>query len=210
MADPARDFEPDAGLRIALLAAGESKRLGQPKQLVPIHGKALIQHAVDQAAPLAGQVWVVLGPNGEPFWQALQQHSQLRRIAVTSASARLSTSLRAAAAEALHDAQCERLLVMLVDQYRVDTRWLSALVGMSRQHPDKIVASHYSGVRGVPVLFPRCAFERLQSMEGDQGARTLLRSAASDELVEFQSKVSPGDLDTAKDLQQLAAFAATP
>lgn len=199
MPDPSRD----PGLRIALLAAGESRRLGQPKQLIKVHGVPLIQRAVDQAAPWLDRVWVVLGANGDACWQALRDHASLRRIDVSVAQPSLSASLRAAVNAAMQDPEAERLVVMLVDQFRVDTAWLGNLIGASNTHPNQIVASCYDGVRGVPALFPREAFDTLLGLHGDQGARQWLRQAAEGTLVEVVSDRSPGDLDSP---EQLAAM----
>ena len=165
----------DPHLRIALLAAGVSSRLGQAKQLVPIDGVPLIQHAVDQAAPLVETVWVALGMHGDRFWQALREHQRVRRIQVMDSPPKLSASLRAVATAALADPGAQRLVVMLVDQFRVDTNWLRHMLQLARAHPEKVVASCYEGVRGVPALFPRVALEVLTSLKGDHGARAWLR-----------------------------------
>lgn len=199
MSNPVRD----PGLRIALLAAGASTRLGQPKQLIRLDGVPLIQHAVDQAAPWVDKVWVVLGPDGAPFWQALRDHDLLRRLEVSAAEPSLSASLRAAVTAAQQDPGANRLMVMLVDQYLVDTAWLGELIRASDAHPDRSIASRYDGVRGVPSLFPRSAFESLQGLSGDRGAGAWLRQATEGTVVDVVSDRSPGDLDTP---EQLAAM----
>jgi molybdenum cofactor cytidylyltransferase len=62
MAQPATDIPPTGPIRALLLAAGESRRMGSPKQLLPWHGKPLIAYQVDQLrAAGADDVVVVVG-----------------------------------------------------------------------------------------------------------------------------------------------------
>ena len=193
---------PSAGLRIGILAAGTSTRLGRPKQLVPIRGVPLLQHTIDQTAELVDKVWVVLGANGDHCWAALREHSRLERIDVSTAEPRLSASISTIAGHAEGDPEALHLLLILADQYRVDPHWLNQLVHLSSEHPEAIIASRYDGVRGVPAMFPRRCFSSLQQLHGDQGARQLLRDPA-EHVVEYFSPHGPGDIDTELDLQSL-------
>ena len=50
---------------VVILAAGQSSRLGSPKQLLQFNGKSLLQHSVDEALQTNLPVIVVIGANGE-------------------------------------------------------------------------------------------------------------------------------------------------
>ncbi len=179
---------------IAILAAGDSTRLGQPKQLVQWRGRSLLQRAVDTACDVAPRVLVTLGAHGDALWTTLHLPPTLQRIDVTDHRDGLSASLRAVAKCVDPDTTVERLLVMLVDQYAVDAVWLRHLLALADTHPQRIIASHYDGVRGVPAVFPRSAFTALAALQGDAGARALLRDERDP--IDHIAPHPPGDVDT--------------
>ncbi len=179
---------------IAILAAGASTRLGQPKQLVQWRGISLLQHAVDTACAVSPRALLMLGADADALWRTLQAPPELKRVDVPDHRDGLSASLRAAVTCAECDAAVDRLLVMLVDQYTVDAEWLRALLALADTHPQRIVASRYDGFRGVPAVFPRSAFAALAALRGDQGARALLRD--EDNPIDCIAPHAPGDVDT--------------
>jgi CTP:molybdopterin cytidylyltransferase MocA len=68
----------------------------------------------------------------------------------------------------------DALMLVLVDQLRLSNEHLDALRAASDEGRI-IAASAYQGVLGVPAIFPRRFFPALQALEGDSGARQLLR-----------------------------------
>ena len=179
---------------IAILAAGSSSRLGQPKQRLQWRGASLLQHAVDTASSVTPHVLLTLGADADALWGTLRRPPGLQRIDVADHAQGLSASLRAAVAHAECDPAVGQLLVMLVDQYAVDSAWLRALLAIADTHPQRMVASRYDGVRGVPAVFPRSAFAALAASRGDQGARTLLRHEPDP--IDHIPPHPPGDVDT--------------
>ncbi len=179
---------------IAILAAGSSSRLGQPKQRLQWRGASLLQHAVDTASSVTPHVLLTLGADADALWGTLRRPPGLQRIDVADHAEGLSASLRAAVAHAECDPAAEQLLVMLVDQYAVDSAWLRALLALAHAHPQRMVASRYDGVRGVPAVFPRSAFAALAASRGDQGARALLRHESDP--IDHIAPHPPGDVDT--------------
>lgn len=179
---------------IAILAAGDSTRLGQPKQLVQWRGTSLLQHAVDTATEAAPRVLLTLGTDADTLWRTLRAPSSLERVDVPDHREGMSASLRAAVACVSADPAVERLLVMLVDQYAVDDAWLRSLLALADAHPQRMVASRYDGLRGVPAVFPRSVFAALAALRGDQGARALLRDEPDP--IDVIAPQAPGDVDT--------------
>ncbi len=179
---------------VAILAAGGSSRLGQPKQLVQWRGRSLLQHAVDTATGIAPRVLLTLGADADALWRTLRAPPSLERIDVPDHRDGMSASLRAAVARVGADPAVQRLLVMLVDQYAVDEAWLRSLLALADAHPQRMVASHYDGLRGVPAVFPRNVFPALAALRGDQGARALLRD--ENHPIDFTAPQAPGDVDT--------------
>ncbi len=189
---PTGDFE--VSTVIAILAAGDSNRLGQPKQLVQWRGRSLLQHAVDTACAVAPCVLLTLGADADALWRTLRAPASLERIDVPDHRDGMSASLRAAVAHVDADPTAQRLLVMLVDQYAVDDAWLHGLLVLADAHPQRMVASRYAGLRGVPAVFPRHTFTALAALRGDQGARVVLRDEPDP--IDFIAPHAPGDVDT--------------
>lgn len=186
---------------IAILAAGCSSRLGRPKALVSWRGRTLLQRALDTACAASPRAIVALGADGDALWRSLSlptRGADIARIDVTDAGDGLSASLRAVVAHVDADPAIERLLVMLADQYAVDAAWLHALLALAEDHPQRMIASRYDGVRGVPAVFPRAAFAALAALRGDRGARTLLRD--EHDPIDHPAPHPPGDVDTPADL----------
>jgi CTP:molybdopterin cytidylyltransferase MocA len=159
----------------AILAAGASRRLGRPKQLVSLAGQQLVRHMAEVALRSGCRpVAVVLGAH------AVEVGAAVARLPVVCLSnpewaEGMGSSVRAAAGWA-SGAALDALMLVLVDQLRLSSRHLEALRAASGQGR-RIAASAYQGVLGAPAIFPRRFFPALQALEGDCGARQLLRGS---------------------------------
>jgi CTP:molybdopterin cytidylyltransferase MocA len=85
----------------------------------------------------------------------------------------IGSSIRAGVASL--PADCAGVLMLLADQAAVTTEDLERLVSAWAEEPSRIVAASYGGRTGVPALFPRRCFPALGMLQGDTGARALLR-----------------------------------
>jgi len=186
-----------------LLAAGGSTRLGQPKQLVRRRLKPLLLHALDAArdVPIADEdIVVVLGAAALRLRALLRRHSPAVRVAPNPRWATgLASSLRAGLAAAPRGAGAA--LVQLVDQPNVDAAALRRLLAAWRRRPSAPAAAHYSGRAGVPAILPRRDWRQARALDGDAGARALLRNADAITLVAMPEAVF--DVDTPADLARL-------
>ncbi len=186
---------------LAVMAAGESRRLGTPKQLLPYQGRPLLEvmTSVACAAPVA-RVAVVLGARAPEIATCL---SVLKvDVLVNDAwQVGMATSVRYATTWALAQ-DASALLLMTGDQPHLDTAHLRALVAAHRLSGWP-VASVYEGVRGVPALFPRALFPKLLELRGDKGAAVLLRGSAA--VAEVPWPAGAFDVDEKSDLARLAA-----
>jgi molybdenum cofactor cytidylyltransferase len=191
-------FRLSSKLACVLLAAGESRRLGAPKQLVRRRGTPLIIHAIETAAVVMPVV-VVLGAH------ALRLRALLRRrrpdvTIVENAhwSEGLASSLRAGLRAVSADTRA--VLVLLVDQPAVDRAALRRLIAAWRRRPSVPAAARYGERAGVPAILPRATWRALAELHGDVGARAVLRAAPRVTLVEMPEAAL--DIDTPQDLER--------
>ena len=188
------------GLAGVILAAGESARLGQAKQLLEFNGRPLVRHAVAQALPVCrAGVFVVTGAHGDAVAAAVRDQSA-ECVHNADWQDGMAGSLRVAMT-ALDGTDCEAALLMVCDQPRVTTTDLAALAGLWQNAPFRATAAEYSGLPGVPAILPRSWFTRLSELEGDQGARRLLRESPDTQLLDMPHAAI--DIDTLDDLTQL-------
>jgi molybdenum cofactor cytidylyltransferase len=192
-------------LTIAILAAGQSRRLQQPKQLLRYQGQTLLRRALRLAHAHAETVVVSLSDT-ELLDPADSDQTKAQVVLVADASIGMSASLRAVAAVA-EQSSAQALMVLLVDQFRVDSTWIEGMLNLFATRPDQAIASSYRAEAGaeltigVPAIFPRHWFARLQQAHGDQGARHWLRSRS--DVQHYHASTSPGDVDTLLDVKQM-------
>jgi molybdenum cofactor cytidylyltransferase len=157
---------------VIIAAAGASRRLRRPKQLLPFHGTTLLRHAAETALEAApGPVVVVLGAVVQRCREALAGLDV--RIVINAAWPEgMGPSIASGMAALIHD-DLENVIVMLCDQPAVTAETLTDLAGYQRTTRAEIVASAYAGILGAPALFNSSCFPRLLTLQGPRGARGL-------------------------------------
>ena len=179
-----------------ILAAGASRRLGEPKQLVRVHGETLLERTVRVAAEAGcSPILVVLGASSE----AILAHTSLTPAEVLlnpEWDEGMASSIRAGI-RALPP-KTQAALLLTCDQPTVTAVHLQRLASSAATEP---VASRYAGRHGVPAYFPANTFAELLRLSGDAGARLLLSTARAIDL--------PGgeiDVDTPESLRSARAI----
>jgi molybdenum cofactor cytidylyltransferase len=149
-----------AQLDSIVLCAGGSRRLGTPKQALTLHGETLLCRAV-RLAGLAGAVrtHVISGAHARDDAAALAETGATVHVNQHWQSG-MASSL-AHGAQAVLAGAADAALIMLVDQYRLDSPDLARLVAAWRPQPTRPVAARYAGVSGVPAILPRAVLETL-------------------------------------------------
>jgi len=187
----------DDGLAVLILAAGASRRLGQPKALVRLSGQSLVLRAACLAAALHPTwVGVVVGSRAGALVAPLKGLG-VHRVQAHQWRLGLSASLRAGVRAA--PLRAKRLLILSVDQWGLTYQDLRSLVRPHGRHP---VAARYQDTIGIPACFPHRVWPALLSRRQDRGAKDLLSSAHSVALPRAST-----DLDTPAALQVLRAKA---
>jgi molybdenum cofactor cytidylyltransferase len=202
--DKATKKEEVANIGIIVLAAGFSKRLGQPKQLLLYKGQTLLQQAAQTAlASGAGPVLVVLGARAEELKNEIKE-STINMVVNKEWPEGMASSIRCGV-EALValDPAVAGLILMVCDQPFVTASLLCELVAAHRQTGKPIVACSYAGTYGPPVFFHRTLFPELLQLKGDVGARGVIKQYANAvETIPFPEGTI--DIDTEKDYERLS------
>ena len=160
---------------IAILAAGAGRRFGGCKPLAELAGKPLLQHAIDHCRALDGIVGisVILGSDAAAITAG---------VACNGIAVRINADWREGMASSIRTAvsgvaeSCTHLLLLAADQPRVTPRDLRALLDAAAAAPDAAIAAAYADTLGIPAVFPRQWFARLDALRGDRGAGSLLRA----------------------------------
>jgi len=168
-----------------ILAAGESVRLGQPKQLLSFRGKPLLRATIDSAHEAGCTPIAVVIPEVEPTAPAsvALRHGIERALAGSEAilvenpewRRGVGTSIRVGV-KAISASDVETLILLVCDQPSVDNATIALLRARREQTGKAIVASAYAQTLGVPALFDRSFFDALMELPDDQGAKSLILS----------------------------------
>lgn len=192
-----------------VLAAGASSRLGRPKQLLSFRGRPLLEHTLAFVAELGlDEVVVVLGGSAEAILERIVLHGA-RPVINPDYAAGQSTSLKAGLAAV--EERADAVIFLLGDQPLLPPEVVPALIERYQAGDAAIVVPSYGGTRGNPVLFDRLVFPLLHGLEGDQGARPILRARA--DLVReapVDAAAPPADIDTWEDYRAILAAADEP
>lgn len=186
-----------------LLAAGRSMRMGQPKLLLPWQGVPLVRFVAQRALLSSIDELIVVTGHRAAHTSAALADLRVRIVHNDDFLDGQSTSLRAGVA-ALDDA-VEAAIVLLADQPLLQPATIDALIAHYRQHQPPVIVPRYGGQRGNPVLFDRSLFAALQTISGDQGARSVIQNQRDG--VQWLDTADQGvllDIDTPEMYQRLS------
>ncbi|MDO8787970.1 MAG: molybdopterin-binding/glycosyltransferase family 2 protein [Sulfuritalea sp.] len=207
--EKASETEPvraPVGRRVAalILAAGSSRRMGNGNKLLQEAGGVPLVRRVANAA-LASRCTSVLVVTG---FAAEEVQTCLAGLEVNFAhnpeyETGMASSLRSGLAAL--PADVDAAVVLLADMPWIDGGHVDRLLAAFDPEQPKIVAPVKDGRRGNPILWPRCFFAEMKAVEGDVGARDVLRRHAEQiECVAFDDDAIFADVDTPEALTGLA------
>ncbi len=184
-----------------ILAAGFSRRLGQPKQLVNLCGQPALQYVLDAARhSRLDPIILVLNPAVAQVAKTLEM-SGVNLVINERAHEGQSTSVHVGLAQL--PPNVDAVLFLLGDQPFVDPAVINRIIDCFECTQAPIVRPRYVDGPGNPVLIARDLFSELMALQGDTGARPVL-AAHAQEIVECEipALASPLDLDTAEDVER--------
>ena len=188
-----------------ILAAGGSSRMGSPKQLLPVHGRPLLELVVAQACTSQlDEVLVVLGGNAALIKERVD-FGRARTVVNRDFRSGMSSSLRLGLASLARESG--RSVIILGDQPGTSSSLLDQLLDLQRATGLPAAALRLNGILHPPVVLERSLWPELVSLEGDVGCRALIR--ARPELVAALPMPGwdshPVDIDTPEDYRRLVA-----
>jgi molybdenum cofactor cytidylyltransferase len=206
-----------AGAPVAavVLAAGSSRRMGQPKQLLPWHGRPLLQHVLDVAAASAvGEIVLVLGHEADGVRAAIELPAR-GRIVVNERHAEgqgtsLACGVAALGADAVAAHGADAVAVLLGDQPGVSSALVDAVVAAFLAGDAAAVRPVWRGADGTqqpghPVVLARRVWPEVAALTGDRGARDLF-AEHPDWLCELaMAGDAPTDIDDPADYRRAAS-----
>jgi len=187
-----------------VLAAGESRRLGRPKQLLEVDGETLLGRTIRVAREGgADPILVVLGADA-PAISASTPVKEVVTVLNPEWQEGMASSL-GAGVRALESCvpDAPGVILLVCDQPRLSATHIRNLIESFRRNSETAaVASVYQNTRGIPAILPRALFARLLALRGDEGARSILKDPHC-ATVEVPFAGGEIDIDSIDDLNQI-------
>lgn len=199
---PLRDKDQQGKVGLLLLAAGGSRRLGEPKQLLVYEGETLLRRAARTAlASLCHPAIVVVGAQAEKT-RAEIADLPLTIVVNEAWPNGMASSIRAGMERLTAHEDTHAVVVMLCDQPLVGAEVINKLVGAYRATNAPLVAAKYNDTHGAPALFDWRLYPALLALTGSQGAKNVVL-AHSAHLTEVPAPAAAFDVDTLADYERL-------
>jgi len=190
-------------IEVLILAAGASRRLGQPKQLVKFKGETLIRRITKEAiASKVGNVNVVTGSNSDEVTDQISD-LEVRVIYNKEWEEGMGSSIRNGLRDILeHQPNTNSIIIIMVDQPFVSTTHIQKLAKAYDPSRPMIVASAYASTFGVPVLVDNFYFDMLKGLKGDEGGKKIFVNYLKN-IVEIPFIEGSIDIDEEEDLKTI-------
>ena len=189
-----------------VLAAGESRRMGSQKLLLPFGKTTVIGHVVDRLlrSELDG-VYVVVGHEGNRISEELSGRSG---TIVTNPDYKLGMLSSVRRGLRALPQQCDKVFVVLGDQPAITAELVNRMVQSSSTTDKRILVPLYRGKRGHPILFSTRYRDEIMTSFDNAGLRGLLQSHPDDILeLNVSTPAVLSDIDSPDDYRRaLASF----
>lgn len=192
-----------------VLAAGQSRRMGQSKQLLTWGDTTVLGQTLRQLKQSkVDDVLVITGHTADQVTHIAHSFSYPTVYNSLYATGEMLSSLQIGIQQL--DGSCQAILVALADQPLISSNVYNQILASYRQGKGQIIAPTYQQQRGNPVLFSRKYFAELLALPAGSAPRTLLRKYASElYLLEVDSEAILLDIDRPGDYERLKPYAPT-
>ena len=190
---------------VIIIAAGESKRLGTPKQLLPYQGETLLNRLISNLKQATDfPIFLILGAAAEKI---------IQEIGATDFSITINENWREGMASSIrlgiqvaqkNISDLEGILMVVCDQPFIAAHNIQALIQLQQHTGLPIAACYYANTLGTPALFHKSIFPDLLELRGDVGAKNIILQRGA-EVAKLHFEEGLVDIDTPEDYQQLLA-----
>lgn len=179
---------------VLVLAAGESSRLGEPKQLLKWGNVNLLEHTLHQLKTVdVSTRYVVLGAHAAKIKSEVDFNS-FECLEYKDWSQGMGSTLSYALAEMPLE-KLDGLLILLCDQPGINDKYLDEMLTVFVTSTKGMVATQYANTIGVPLLVSKKYFDALKGLQGERGAKKIIQEHL-DDVVVIPNELGALDIDT--------------
>jgi len=192
--------EKNSPITAILLAAGGSRRLGQPKQLVPFKNDALINYIIDQIRNGGiKDIKVVLGSH----YKEIKSQIISREVDILENlewEEGISSSIKCGLRNI--NLETQAVILFIVDQPYLNSLLICEILNKFRTSDAKIIAACVSGQFAHPVLFRKELFPKLLELSGDVGGKMIFKDEAVEKVLWTDERLLM-DIDSIEDYEKI-------
>lgn len=188
-----------------ILAAGMSKRMGQPKLLMSLKGKPLFRYPLEQAIRnQLNPICLIGGQHMQAFQAETDDLQVVEYIHNPNFEKGMSSSLKLGIENMIE--RSDATFIFLADQPFVPDLVVQTLIEHFRLGT-RIVRPQYKGNLGHPILIDKSLYDEFLRLEGDQGGKEIIKKYKSEtSILSFEDSIWGMDIDTAEDYQKGKQF----
>lgn len=185
-----------------ILAAGESRRMGRSKQLLPFENKTILETVIDHITQSSvDEILVVLGSNREKIEEVIKD-LPVKSVYNANFTEGMLSSVQKGFTSLPKEA--EAVLVFLGDQPMIPSSVINQIITAYHSTEKGIILPVYDKKRGHPVLICTKYREEVAHLNPQVGLRELIHNHPEDILeVELDSSSILEDIDTPEDYKNL-------
>ncbi len=183
-------------IALLILAAGASNRIGQPKQLLTYKNGTFISNITEEAIKSkVGDVFIVYGAYRNQIESEIRPFARKAKSFYNENWERgMGNSLAKGISEISQHGKYDAAIILLADQVMIDSNCIQRLYELHVKTGKGIVHSYYGNDYGPPTLFSSKYFDAMKKLDGDVGAKPLVKQNISD-LAAFYFPPAKIDID---------------
>lgn len=195
-----------------ILAAGTASRMGEPKQLLIVNGKKLLEHTIALTLPIPfTEIMTVIGYEAERIVNKIEVNDSRFRWLVNEAYKEGQSSSLKCAIRALRE-EIKSVMIFLGDVPFIKQDTVTSIINEGLKMAEEIdepfvIRPTYKGKSGHPVFFGNIDRTLFEQIQGDVGAKKIIQRIENitflpvdDEAILFDVD-TPADYESAKSMQ---------